>query len=488
MTRRMHKLFLPLIFPVGIAPGEGSDDNLLRIARNGNSQPLLRGTAIAGALRNAWSKHLRRQGLAEAQVTDSVHRWFGEALGSDTEAGGMESRLQVCDCVLRTGGEAFPIRTHHLRNRHTGAVADKGLFSLEVCPPETRAELTLWLRDDEDGGAASLEFLQALAGLLQSGLTLGGNAARGVGLVQIAGPMRYRCFDLTRPDQYAAYLDDHRRWRNKPELVPAGDELHAADVAQAMLHVQFQLGIPRGQDVLVGDGQGIDYEIEPQRVTAADGKVYWRLPGASLRGLFRGWVTRLAARQNQPVADHVDRQRRIWRGELLPPTDQITGDNLGWCFLPKDDRRHDDASTACPVAGLFGSLFQAGRIFISDGYARCSRDDLDGLPAEEQRRMHVAVDRITGGAAESMLFENTVLTAYADGSSPVFPLILRVENPSEQEARWLAKTLRALDLGLLRVGSSKSSGRLALVAAPQADGTGAEYFRALRPAAAAVTR
>ena len=100
---------------------------------------------------------------------------------------------------------------------------------------------------------------------------------------------------------------------------------------------------------------------------------------------------------------------------------------------------------------------------------------------EEQLRKHVAVDRITGGAAESMLFENTVLTAYPNGNSLRFDVTMRIQDPTADEARWLAKTLKALDLGILRVGSSKSSGRLALVASPIATGPEADQFTTINP-------
>lgn len=92
--------------------------------------------------------------------------------------------------------------------------------------------------------------------------------------------------------------------------------------------------------------------------------------------------------------------------------------------------------------------------------------------------MHVAVDRVTGGAAEGMLFSNTVLIAGADGKSPVFEVTMRIEKPKSDNAhqrwrddmRWLAATLQALHLGILRVGSSKSSGRLELLDMPTVAG------------------
>jgi len=489
MSRRIHGLFLSLEFPAGIAPGEGGEYNTLTIARNGAGRPVLRGTALAGALRHACTRHLLREGMQGAKLDERVKSFFGYALGDDERAGGEESRLQVSDCVLELGEVSsgkVPIRTHHLRNRHTGTVADGGLFSLEACPPGTRTKAALWLRDD-DTADEGRRFLATLLGLIQRGLALGGKTARGLGWVSLDGQPVYREYDLTAPDGYADWLDDHRAWRSGAADRPSGETLHAAPAAGAdVLQITLVLGIPRGQDLLVGDGQGLDHEIEPQRVQGADGAWYWRIPGGSLRGAFRAWIARLAARDGTrgQVADnvprHVNRERRVWRGELVPETEVFSGDNLGWCFLPKADRRSGQARSECPVAALFGSVFQAGRIFISDAYARCSDSGPDAGRPEEQLRKHVAVDRITGGAAESMLFDNTVLTALPDGRSPQFKFTLRVQDARDHEAEWLAKAVGALDLGLIRIGSSKSSGRLALVVPPIAQGPGSEHFTALR--------
>lgn len=489
MSRRIHGLFLPMVFPAGLAPGEGSDYNTLTIAKNGNGKPVLRGTSLAGALRHAWRTHLRSSGHSEEETDEREKDFFGYAQGDD-DLLGLESRvdspLQVSDSLLEAGAGPV-VRTHHLRNRHTGVVADGGLFSLEACPPGTTTTVALWLRDQDDGPQAAADFLQTVVAILERGLTLGGKAARGIGLARLHGANGYRVYELSEVDGYAQWLDDHRAWRDLGK-VPAGRPLPPGRAAEgSWLEVRFCLGIPRGQDLLIGDGQGLDHETEPQRIRAVDGKEYWRLPGASLRGVFRSWVARLAAREARPVADRAERQRRVWRGELVPSHERFTGENLGWCFLPAGERTHGRSRTDCPVAALFGSLFESGRIHISDAYAPCSVRPAeggrpgDGCP-EEQLRMHVAVDRITGGAAESLLFDNTVLTAYGDGSSPRFEVTMCVQDPAPDEARWLAETLRALDLGILRVGTSKSSGRLSLVQPPRAMGLGSEFFNVIEPA------
>ena len=73
--------------------------------------------------------------------------------------------------------------------------------------------------------------------------------------------------------------------------------------------------------------------------------------------------------------------------------------------------------------------------------------------------MHVAVDRITGGAAESMLFDNAVLTSE---DIDFFDVLVWVRNPELREIIWLKRSLQAMHDGLIRIGSSKSSGRLTI--------------------------
>lgn len=472
MSKRIHLLQLNVEFPSGIAPGEDAAFNHLRVARNGRGDTVLRGSSLAGAIRNAWRKKLVRSGLTTAQVDDRVTWFFGRASGDEDDFGiGDPSPLQVSDCVLNAGKVSTSIRTHHLRNRHRGTVVDGGLFSLETCPPGTHTNISFWLTDNSLSQEEATDFLKTLIGLFREGLTLGGKSARGVGSVKLAGPAAYRVYDLTQADGYAEWLDDHSKWRQNPSIVLGKQSLESDDHASAdSLFVEFSLSIPRGQDILIGDGKGLDHEIEPQRVTAVDEKTYWRLPGSSLRGVFRSWMTHLAAREGKAVADSVNRPQR---------DETLSGDNLGWYFLPPEQRRHGIAKTDCPIAALFGSLFQASRIHISDAYAELQTTEKK-TAKHEQIRMHVAVDRITGGAAEGMLFENTVLVG--DGtSSPVFPVAIRIEDPTEDEARWLAATLRALDLGILRVGSSKSSGRLGLRATPVARGPHAKLLNSVQP-------
>jgi len=100
-------------------------------------------------------------------------------------------------------------------------------------------------------------------------------------------------------------------------------------------------------------------------------------------------------------------------------------------------------------------------------------------PANPERdcsvRKHVAVDRISGGARDGLLFDHEALLPGVE-----FVTTITIRDVVEQEAKWLAQTLRAMELGLLRFGSSKSSGRLCLLGPVMAKGAHADAFDGLQ--------
>ena len=310
--------------------------------------------------------------------------------------------------------------------------------------------MTLWLEEDDDSGR---DFFEALLGILVAGQRLGGKAARGFGNVAIdLNQVQYRKYDGST--EYGKYLDDHRTWRSDPNALLGGQPLKPLEIADdSSLTVQVKLGIPRGQDVLFADGRGLEHDIEPERIVDADGKPHWRLRGSTMRGMLRAWFTRLAAKESprspRAVADNVTDYKKWHAGKKKGE------------FHSFEDKMSE---ASCPVYALFGSPSKRGRIHVSNAYAACSTPvatkNGNDQPVELQQRMHVAVDRVTGGAAESMLFENTVITSQLDEP---FEVEIKIEDCQINEARWLSQSLLALHLGIIRVGSSKSSGRLEIV-------------------------
>ena len=91
MAGKVHRLQIKLIFPDGIAPGEGGDFNTLPIARDGQQRPLLRGTSLAGAIRHSWARHF---GKGDDQLEDLI---FGHARDNEVP---VESNFKVSNLSL----------------------------------------------------------------------------------------------------------------------------------------------------------------------------------------------------------------------------------------------------------------------------------------------------------------------------------------------------------------------------------------------------
>jgi CRISPR/Cas system CSM-associated protein Csm3 (group 7 of RAMP superfamily) len=436
MPYRVYCLTFTLQFKNGLAAGDGSFGNEMLFARNGKEELVLRGTSIAGVLRHSYEKQYGEENTALFFGTSAEKKH-----NNDTEKILTKSPLLISDIVLDVHKNTEYRRTHHLRNRHTGSVLDNGLYSIEVAPPNTTAHVTLWFNETEQLKECGNVFLKNLAGLIRNGLIFGGNSNRGVGLAT-ANEFVYKKYSLSEKEQYAEYLNDFYTWRkNGTNSVANCEKLIPQNVSDTNnLTVEFTLQIPRGQDLLIAEGN----EMSSHKIKAADGNEYYLLPGSTLHGLFRSWITRLAAREGKSVSDSVENYEKKQRN--------IKGSEIGWMFNEKLNVSEIDKKY--PVESLFGSLHKSGRIHFTD--ALCPVDE-----ALLQHRKHVALDAISGGAIEHLLFDNDVLIK---GS---FNVTMIVRDVKIYEAEWLAKTLKALHIGLLRVGSSKAAGRLELTEQPK---------------------
>jgi CRISPR/Cas system CSM-associated protein Csm3 (group 7 of RAMP superfamily) len=435
MSNNIYLIALPINFPEGVAPGDGKGlSNMLTIAKNGKDKPVLRGTAIAGVIRNAYCK-------AYSATDKAINKWFGREQVSG-DSGFVGSIFKVDDTALDFHET---IRTHNAINRHTGAVLKGGVYFMEALPPGTNGRIYAELDGKGLSKAECETFLKQLADLTSCGLFFGGNRNRGIGRA-IIGALQYEIFDCEILDGYAAFLDARY-------ILRKGDKFEfTKTIVKKNLENCFSLAVdlvvPRGEDFVIGYGKTMDYMLEPQWVNGTDGKKYWRIPGSSIRGIFRGWMTRLAKLDGELIRDSAD--------AFYKKQHDITGENIGYGFafgLERKDFQKNPLKIKDPLLALFGSLYAHGRIHFSDALALA--DDVK----DKQTRMHVSVDRFSGGAIEGSLFENEVIAA----SKLKFQMTITLENASEKEIVWLFKTLKALHLGIISVGSSKSSGRLVII-------------------------
>lgn len=447
---RINCIAFDVVFPAGIAVGASSSSNFTEVDKNGNCEVVVRGTSIAGVLRHEYSVQYGE---------DETNKLFGTALNSKKNEG-IHSRIRFFDAVLNTGKSSDVLeRTHISVDRHWGRVTKHALFSFEACPPGTSANLLIEIYGDNSDELR--KEVRRIVSLLYRGIFLGGNSNRGIGLMSILDKIRTRLFELQDLDDYSEYLNFKREWKQGHKEYPENSEEHeSGNAVFDTLRVDLGFSIPHGQDILVADEDGA---MQHQQVVAADGKDYWRLPGASVRGVIRAFITNLAAREGEKVAYSLEQLRK--------QSEEDISAEQGWLFdkpAEGSDRKselHDEYA----VASLFGSLHAAGRLHISDSYIPVS--DLG-----EQERAHVAVDSITGGAIEGMLFTNNVLTSEISDSYK-FTTTIFIKHPSEKDAKWLVSAPKSIDSGFLRLGSSKASGRLEILEPPNASGKLEEIFR-----------
>lgn len=452
MNKQVCRITGTLEFPEGVMPGEGGKSNELTIARNGQRQPVLRGTALAGVLRRGFPPDIARF-------------WFGEAIDGEEE--GNESRVRVVDGLLDVGRSSVSSRTHHMRNRHTGAVVVPGLFSMEQLPPGTTCPFWLYVNMCDVSESDCKQFLERLCSVLGMELAVGGNRNRGMGRARCqGGRLTIHRFDLSRSEDYADWMDT--RYRDRQDLPVTGGETREVVSDSDFLTVTLTLGIPRGEDCLIADGS----DMVPQETVAADGKEYWKIPGSSFRGLLRSWMTRLAVREGETIRDSHEQ----WDEQFSPDNPkEYKPDLVGWGFAEENSEERkkyvkDPGALNDPILNLFGSMYQRGRIHITDALSSRPMDRSRDI----QERAHVAIDRFSGGANEGAFFTNHVLIT----SDLTFSVAIIIEKPQEKEIRWLVKTLRALHLGILSVGSSKSAGRLE-IRSIEVSGQSAEMVNAL---------
>jgi len=434
----VYKITAKVLFPEGVAPGAKSLSNKHIVARNGRGETVLRGSALAGVLRSAYGDKIGVKSQ-DGRVAD----WFGEGANQDFES---SSFVQIADMVIQCN--SINERTHNMINRHTGAAAKGALLSIEAVPPMAAATLSITLKPGAGEPEQYQAFIADLVEIMGNDLLVGGSSNRGIGRMKLAEDIYLRTFNMDTVEGVADFMDaEYEERKNGAEL--SGQKQKISESKERLI-IALELGIPRGEDLLIGDGQETDYSLQPQSVIFADKTKHWRIPGSSLRGIVRAWMTRLAVRDGARVCDSIE---QWYDYSDHKTTKEYKPDLAGWGFVEKKDRdRYQKAPGLLndPILDLFGSMYKRGRIHIGDSFSKAANDK------DVQDRMHVAVDRFSGGANEGALFNNQVLA----GEGLTFPVTIFLTKPAEDEIRWLIKTIRALHLGILAVGSSKSGGRL----------------------------
>lgn len=411
-VKAVYAVIAPLVFPEGFYIGSGKGkSNSLEIERNGKGMPVIRGTSIAGLLRSELENDPRFESYTD--------QYFGAPLESDFDR--WESSLVFSDTTFDGLTEE---NMHNLMSRHTGSISEenKGLFSMERVSAAAESNLFFRLNSDDTDPELDNQILRFIGQCLNGGIFVGGNSNRGCGRCCLKeNKLFIRKFEMNNPDDVAEYLDlIYSSSKSLAQYVKIEPES-----CSNKFQLEVTLRIPAGQDILCSLG----HDPYPASTVKADNQEYWKIPGSTLRGIFKGWMSRCAAKDGEVLSDSVE-QFKVRRDRKVT-----------------EMHEQEDA-----ISDLFGSLQNRGRIHFADAYSgdKVKKSDV-------QARTHVVIDRFTGGTNPGKLFQNQVLIS--DGNVR-FTTTVSIRDAQEKEIKWLLNAFQALHIGIIRIGTSKASGRV----------------------------
>ncbi len=420
--------------PAHFGNGDGNEltDMPLLLDPFDNKTPLLTGASLAGALRGFLREQEHGYGGREKKASASV-LLFG---GRKADAEGGQSPLIIADSL----GLAAQVenRSGVKLDGKTRTAEDKKLFDVQLWQAGTRFPLRfeLLICQGDDEVALKRALATALAGLSSGRITLGARKRRGYGQV-IVKQWRVREYDLTVPTQLCDWLkqggeplpgravvrvvEDERGKKSFAWNEALGISSLITDARHFFdLHATFVLS----GSLLIRSGGGAG-DIGPDMVHLHSYRPEQKnempiLSGTSLAGALRARATR--------IANTLDKANQV--------TDLIYG-----MFGP-------DMNDGAWMKARQEKGVQASRVLVQETVVENGRADL------VQNR--VSIDRFTGGARETALFNQQPVWG---GAKTEVTIALRLINPSEAEIGLLLLLLKDLWTGDLPLGGESSVGR-----------------------------
>lgn len=397
MTVTLITIRLRLLSPGGVTGPErrrlSQDDdqpsNYLPLRRDPDGTFAMPGSTVAGSLR------------AHCQAWPRLPTdLFGSAPGEDTK---VPSRVQVLGVRLRGALPAITSATRVAIDRHRGAARVHALFTVEQLPAGT--EFDVYLRWDK-AGAALAEFLDAVR---VWNPRIGRGVTTGAGACAVTG-LNTETYDLTNPDGLLNWLA-----LSDPGTYPQPAAAQFAPGSpEAVIDVRLEIvdGLHIGTGTarrLAGD------ESEVSLVVTRGGVPY--VPGSALKGVLRSRVEYICRVLGQRACD--DATCGLCHPCLL----------FGWSpSNDGDNRMGARGAIAVPDA----EIHNAGAL---------------------QERTHVALDRVTGGARDKLLYRQQVVVAgsFRLRVEPLRPL-------TDLELTLLRACIADLDEGLVGIGGATTRG------------------------------
>lgn len=353
--------------------GAGDDDGavmgLLVDALDGKS-PLLTGASIAGALRSyLWS---RERGYGQEQSdknseTSAAALLFGTSRADDTDGTGDQSRLIVDDALGQASGVVY--RDGVRLDETSRTAAEDALYSVQLWDAGTTFPLRfeLLISETDDRERLILGLVTALHGLANGEITIGARKRRGYGRVRV-NEWRVRQYPLKTVEGLMAWL------REGGNALP---EIYRTDDLFTSLSVNRDFGDARHLVTLDAwftlDGslliRSADDVTDMKHLSGSDGRSI--LSGTSITGALRARASKILNTLTQDTSRSTD----MVNGLFGSPHDQRT------------NRK--------------GSRIMVEEHVIEGGI-------------RELVQSRVSIDRFTGGALDTALFNQQPLFGSAE--------------------------------------------------------------------------
>ncbi|MCP4419885.1 MAG: hypothetical protein GY805_25005 [Chloroflexi bacterium] len=393
-----------------------------------DGRPLLTGASIAGALRNYVNEHQddyedqedKRSGdwLSLEKESSRAQRLFG-AIRRDDD--GDQSPLIVEDALGQSPELQIELRDGVRIDPKTRTAADKAKFDLELLAAGTKFNLgfELVITGKMENSLADIEKTLALTlhGLQTGQIALGGRKRRGYGECQVTD-WRIWQYDLKTAVGLQEWLGHGRAWTNNPVQARTGNDiltLLSNDLPEDRRNLfQVKADFDIDGSVLIRSGFESDFGPDMAHLESRrNGEMVPILSGTSLAGVMRAQAQRIARTMNK---DEVQATKFV-RG--------LFG------YMPEDNEKDQYEKKASRVS-VKETVITGGRKLVQS---------------------RVAIDRFTGGALESALFDEQPLFG---GQTT---LTFSIKNPDQAEVGLLLLVLKDLWTGFVPVGGEASVGR-----------------------------
>ncbi len=407
--------------------------------------PLLTGASIAGALRNYLREYELGYNSSEKEHIEGAESSPASVLlfGTCREVEGEQSLLVFEDALGKNFG--VEIRFGVALDPESRTAREGKFFNFQLWPAGTtfplRLELAIREGDDEDLLRKALA--TALEGFNNGSITLGARKRRGYGLVFVP-EWRVKIFKMTDIDGLLDWIGN-----GDEPLADAGQvqDTKTALGVDALLpdkrsFFQINASFALRGSLLIDSGGLHDYQCPDKTHVCAKqaGGDKPVLPGTSLAGALRARARRIAA-----VIGGRERAKRL------------INDMFG---LEMDSRGTESQNDP-----------KASRVLVSEAVIENARSNLV--------QYRVSIDRFTGGARETALFNEQPVFG---GDDTILTVDIKLIKPQKQEIGLLLLLLKDLWTGDLPLGGGTGIGRgrlkglKAVLTSRQANGSPQEWI------------